>query len=107
MRNAFLLHVGANIKQLRQEKPSRIFAHSTDGLTEIEQKATRDVLKHYVHELLNFTSGWFLDEAICSVALDLDNIWMLKAEKNLDLLLHISDRFFVLLQELLLDQLKC
>jgi hypothetical protein len=31
--NALFLHVGNDIEQLCQEKPSRIFAHATEGLT--------------------------------------------------------------------------
>ena len=64
------------------------------------------MLKHNVYELLDLTSRWLLDKAVCSVALDLDDIWMLEPEQYLDLLLDIIDGFLVFLQKLLLDQLE-
>ena len=63
------------------------------------------MLKHNVYELLDLTSRWLLDKTVCSVsvALNLDNIWMIEPEQYLDLLLDIIDGFLVFLQKLLLD----
>lgn len=98
--DTFSLHVGQNVDHLGQEVATCVFAHASDRLAQVEEETAGNVLEEDVDEVLDLSARWLLDIAVGTISLNLDDIGVLEALENLDLLLDGLDGFLVSLEEL-------
>ena len=77
--DALGLHVTDDLAHLGEEEPTILFAHASDGLAEIEEETSGDVLEEDVDEVVDLSSGWLFDVSIRTVAKDIDDVIVLQA----------------------------
>ena len=106
MNDTFSLHVGQNVDHLRQEVATCVFTHASDRLAQVEEETAGNVLEEDVDEVLDLSARWLLDIAVGTISLNLDDMGMLKALENLNLLLDGLDGFLVSLEELLSQEFQ-
>ena len=104
--DSFALHVAHNFNHLRQEISAVVFAHTTDGLAQIEEEPAFDVLKEDVNEVRNFSSRRFFNMSIWAVTKNIDNVAMLQSLENLDFLFDWLDGVSISLEELFSQKFK-
>merc|ERR1711907_591853 len=100
------LEIVERVKHLTEEVPASVLAHAAECLTEVEEQAAWDVLKHDVDEVLDLAARGLLHMAFRAVAEDVDDVLVLEALENLDFLLDSLDGLFVPGEELIAQQLE-
>ena len=89
---ALAMHIAQDVKHLRKEISPAVLAHTSDGLADVEEETTRHVLEEDVNEVLDLAAAWFENEAITAPSNDVDDVRVLQALENLNLLLDSLDR---------------
>lgn len=104
--DSFVLNVPENIKHLGHKVPSSFFAHTSNSLAQVEEETARDVFEQNVDEVLDFSSRWLEHVAIRSVPDDVDDVSMVEALEDLDLLLDRLDAVSISLQKFFSQQFE-
>ena len=76
MNDSHLMHVVDGVKKLRDEESASIFTHGAHCLTQVEEKATRDILHGDVDQVGDSTAGGLDNFATVTEALHGDHVLM-------------------------------
>lgn len=104
--DALAVHVLKHIAHLRKEVTTAVLAHAAKGLAQIEEQTAGDELEQNVNEVADLPARWLHDSTVRAITNNLNDIWVLEALQDLDLLLHGLDGVLVSLQELLAKELE-
>ena len=91
MNNSHLMHVVDGVKKLRDEKSASVFAHGAHCLTQVEEKATRDILHGDVDQVGDSSARRLDNFATVSKALHGDHVLMVHVLQNSDFIVDRLD----------------